>query len=458
MSPQFHTQHIALAAITPHPDNPRRHSKAQIKRIADSITAFGFRVPVVVDAQRRLICGHARVEAARLLKMESVPALLADDLDDAQVRAFMIADNRLSELSEWDDQILAEQLKFLTEQDLEFDIETIGFDWGDIEHRVLALDDEQEHDSSADEIPDEPDVPIVTRPGDLWLCGDGDHAHRILCADCTEPASYTRVLAEHEAALVFTDPPYNLPASTIGGVCAADHGNFEMAAGEMSPDEFTAFLGTVMDRLIEHSEPGSIHYLCMDWRHAREMLEAGQVRYAELKNLCVWAKDRPGMGTFYRSQHELVFVFKRGPKDAPHRNHFGLGEHGRTRSNVWRHPSARSFDATDGDPASREALTLHPTIKPVRLIEDALLDCSRRGDIVLDPFLGSGSTLIACEKAKRVCAGIELAPRYVDVAITRWQRWTGRDAIHPESGRTFEEIAADRTNANDETAKEAARG
>ncbi len=212
-----------------------------------------------------------------------------------------------------------------------------------------------------------------------------------------------------------------------------------MGSGEMTPEEFQEFLRVVMRQLCSFSEPGSIHYHFMDWRHASEILAAGKAEYTELKNLCVWVKDRAGMGSFYRSQHELVFAFKHG--DAPHPNHFELGQHGRMRSNVWSYPSARSFDAADGDPQSAEALRLHPTIKPVRLIEDALQDCSRRGEFVLDPFLGSGSTLIACEKASRLLAGVEISPRYVDVAIARWQRWTGGDAIHEESGQTFAELS-----------------
>ncbi len=432
---------LALNDIIPHPANPRAHSPKQIKQIAASITAFGFRVPVLVDAQHRLIYGHARVEAARLLKMESVPALLADDLDDAKVRAFMVADNRLAELSTWDDRALAEQLKFLSEQDLDFNLETIGFDYGDIEHRILGLE-EVDDDKDADGLPAADDVPAVTRTGDVWLCGEGDTAHRVLCADATDSDSYERLLGERRASMVFTDPPYNIPARTIGRVCAGDHGDFAMAAGEMTPDEFTAFLQDVMERIVGCSVPGAIHFLCMDWRHMTEMLSAGESRYAELKNLCVWVKDRPGMGTFYRGQHELVFAFKCGPNDAKHLNHFGLGEHGRTRSNVWCYPSARSFDAEEGDPSASEALSMHPTVKPVRMIEDAVLDCSRRGEVVLDPFLGSGSTMIACEKARRVCAGLELSPRYVDVAVARWQAWTGQSAVHESTGMTFAERAA----------------
>ncbi|MAO22301.1 MAG: DNA methylase N-4 [Phycisphaerae bacterium] len=447
MTTELRIEQIQIDAIIPHPGNPRLHTKKQIRHISRSIEAFGFRIPVVVDRDSRLICGHARVEACRLLSMTRVPAVRVTDLDDVQVRALMIADNRLTEISTWDDKLLGEHLSVLSDLELDFDLECIGFDYGEIEQRILTVEEavgggHEEDDHRSDELPDPDEIIPITRPGDVWIMGEGDRAHRVLCGDCTDPASYKRVLDDRLAAIVFTDPPYNLPAKTIGRVCSGDHGDFAMAAGEMTPEQFTGFLSDVMQRLCEHSEPGSIHYLFMDWRHASEMLAAGSARYADFKNLCVWVKDRPGMGTFYRSQHELVFVFKNGSER--HRNHFGLGEHGRTRSNVWHFPSARSLEASEGDPETREALRLHPTIKPVRLIEEAIIDCSRRGEIVLDPFLGSGSTLIACEKTGRACAGIELAPRYVDVAVTRWQRWTGKDAVHEPTGLTHAQLAESR--------------
>lgn len=440
MNTELHIEQIKIDEITSHPSNPRVHPKKQIRQIAESIKAFGFRMPVIVDQNTRLICGHARIEACKAIGMDRVPSLRVTDLSDAQIRALMIADNRLTEISTWDDQLLGEHLKILSDLELDFDIECIGFDYGEIEQRILGIEEAiagegaADHDE-ADELPEDQSLTPVTLPGDLWILGDGQQAHRLLCADCTDPVSYQRLLGDQHAAMVFTDPPYNLPARSIGQVCAGEHGDFAMGAGEMSSAEFTAFLGSVMERLCKVSITGSIHYLFMDWRHATEMLAAGNTHYSELKILCVWVKDRPGMGSFYRSQHELVFVFKHGTDR--HRNHFGLGENGRTRSNVWCFPSARSLDAADGDPESREALKLHPTIKPVRLIEEAIMDCSRRGEIVLDPFLGSGSTLIACEKSKRMCAGIELAPRYIDVAITRWQQWTGNEAVHEQTGKAY---------------------
>ncbi len=431
---------IDISNIQPHPENPRTHSKKQIRQIGESIKAFGFRMPVIVDQQTRLVCGHARLEACKLIGMTHVPSVRVTDLSDEQIRALMVADNRLSELSTWDDQLLGEHLKVLSELDLDFDIESIGFDYGEIEQRVLVLDEvDEDEDDGSEEFPDPASIDPVTRPGDLWQLGQ----HRILCGDSTDSHSYARLLEDQQASMIFTDPPYNLAAKSIGQVCADEHGDFAMGAGEMSAAEFTEFLGSVMERLCSVSKQGSIHYLCMDWRHMTEMLTAGNRHYSELKNVCVWVKDRPGMGTFYRSQHELVFVFKHG--DQRHQNHFGLGEHGRTRSNVWSYPSVRGLNSEDGDP-ERDALSLHPTIKPVRMIEDAILDCSRRGEIVLDPFLGSGSTLIACEKAKRVCAGIELSPKYVDVAISRWQQWTGKHAVHAACGSHYNELAESRMN------------
>ncbi len=443
MTSQMNIEHVLVNDLKPHPSNPRVHPKKQIRQIAESIKAFGFRMPVIIDQDNRLICGHARTEACKLIGLELVPAVRVTDLDDAQIRGLMIADNRLTEISTWDDQLLGEHLKVLSDLDLNFDIECIGFDYGEIEHRIseieLAADGSanQEHDH-ADDLPDDSTFAQVTQPGDLWLLGKGESAHRLLCGDSTELNSYHRLLGDRRVSMIFADPPYNLPARSIGQVCADDHGDFAMGSGEMNSGEFTEFLGSVMKQLCAYSASGSIHYLFMDWRHMQEMLAAGNSHYSELKNLCVWVKDRPGMGTFYRSQHELVFVFKHS--DDPHQNNFKLGEHGRTRSNVWHFPSVRGLNPNDGDPAG-DALQLHPTIKPVRLIEEAILDCSRRGKIVLDPFLGSGSTLIACEKTKRTCVGIELSPRYMDVAITRWQHWTGQQAIHESYGRTFNDIA-----------------
>jgi len=414
------------------------HTRKQIRQIANSIRQFGFRSPILIDDDNRTICGHARVQACALLGMTTIPALRISDLSEEQIRGLMIADNRLTDLSNWDDELLAQNLKILSDLDLDFDFETIGFDYGEIEQRILGLESTGTPDDEADDIPRMSDVPVVSQSGDLWHLGE----HHVFCGDSMDASSYERLLGLRRATMIFTDPPYNLSARHIGQVCSKAHGQFEMASGEMSSDAFRAFLDTAMGHFCDYSESGSIHFVCMDWRHMLEILVAGKDRYSELRNVCVWVKDRPGMGAFYRSQHELVFVFKNG--DAPHHNNFGLGQYGRTRSNVWSYPSIRSLGPEGGDPGGDVALQLHPTVKPVQLIQDAILDCSRRGDIVLDPFLGSGSTLIACEKAGRILFGMEIAPRYIDTAIRRWEEWTERSAVHAETRLTFSELAGQR--------------
>ncbi|MES2476442.1 MAG: DNA methyltransferase [Verrucomicrobiota bacterium] len=430
MNTALHIESILVSKLVPHGQNPRKHSKKQIRQIADSIRTFGFKVPVLIDAHDRLICGHGRIEACKLLEIDRVPAIRTDDFNEAQIRAYMIADNRLTENSEWDDVLLAENFRILIDLDLDFDVEITGFDYGDIEK--LLIEDEEQSQSDEPPVRDPTDLPAVARIGDVWLLGK----HRIVCGDSLDPEAYATLMPTGaKAAIVFTDPPYNLPAKDIGKTCETSHGDFAMGSGEMTPAEFTAFLATVFTRLKENSKSGSIHYICMDWRHASELLSAGNQTYEEFKNLCVWAKTTGGMGTFYRSQHELVFVFKSG--QGKHQNHFKLGEHGRYRSNVWSYPSVMHLKEKDGDKSGRDALRLHPTIKPVALIEDVLRDCSRRNEIVLDAFLGSGSTLIAAEKTERICYGIELSPRYMDVAITRWQDWTGNDAVHSETRLTY---------------------
>ena len=417
-------ENIDVTAFHPHPQNPRKHSKKQIAQIAESIKTFGFKVPVLIDESNRLICGHGRVEACKLLGWEEMPAIRATDLNEEKIRAYMIADNRLTENSEWDEALLGENFKLLSELELDFDLEVIGFDYGDIE-KFINFEEEEELPKEETVIsPDQ--APQVAKEGDLWELGE----HRIYCGDSLEEESYDTLFSgtRKKASIVFTDPPYNLPARDIGQTCAEQHGDFAMGSGEMSSQEFSSFLRQIFEHLRVRTSSGSIHYICMDWRHATELLEAGSQVYEELKNTCIWVKNTGGMGTFYRSQHELVFVYKNGK--GKHQNHFKLGQHGRYRSNVWNYPSVMHLKDKDGDKSGKDALKLHPTIKPVAMIEDVLKDCSRRKEIVLDAFLGSGSTLIAAEKTKRICYGVELAPRYVDVAIHRWQEWTGKTAIN----------------------------
>jgi DNA modification methylase len=439
--PPLIIQDRPIDALVLDPRNPRRHSRRQVKQIAHSIESFGFIVPVVVDGHNKVLAGHGRVLAARRLGWRELPTVCLEHLSETQSRAFMIADNRLTETSDWDDRLLAETLIELSGADLTFDIEATGFSTGEIDLRIEGLSDSANDDvDPADAMPD-PDTQVpISKLGGLWLLD----RHRVICADALEARSYSRLFQGERAAMGFTDPPYNVRISGhASGLGRIQHREFAMAAGEMSETEFIGFLMTSTAHMVQYSVNGAIHYICMDWRHAREMLAAGEASFTELKNICVWAKPNAGMGSFYRSQHEFVFVFKSGR--GSHRNNVELGRHGRHRSNVWNYPGANSFGrATD----EGHLLALHPTVKPVRLVADAILDCSARGDIVLDPFLGSGSTLIAAERTGRRCYGIEIDPLYVDTIIRRWQAYTGEVALRSGDNRSFDELAMEVTRGS----------
>ena len=417
-----------VCELKPYKGNARTHSKKQIAKIAASIEKFGFLGVILIDRDGGIIAGHGRVEAARLLGLTEVPAVRVDHLSAAEIRAYVIADNRLAELAGWDRDLL--KIEFEALCDLDFDVALTGFETGEID---LLLDGESSASSSADDaLPEESDSPVVSRPGDLW-CLD---RHRLLCGDARDLASYERLLDGEKAHLVFADPPYNVAVDGhVSGNGKTCHREFVMGSGEMSPSAFTGFLKTVFGHLSAATHDGSIHYVCMDWRHLMEVLTAGEA-YAELKNLIVWDKTTAGMGSFYRSQHELVLVFKNGA--APHINNFGLGETGRYRTNVWSYPGLNA-----GGAKRRELLALHPTVKPAALVADAIRDCSKRGQIVLDPFVGSGTTLIAAERTGRRGFGMDLDPAYVDTAIRRYEALTGKIA-RLATGESFAEVAADR--------------
>jgi DNA modification methylase len=417
-----------IAELSPDPKNPRTHSRKQVDQIAKSINTFGFNVPILVDARLNVVAGHGRLLACRKLGWKEVPTIGLDHLSAAQAKAFLIADNRLTENSEWNDRLLAEAFQELSLLDLDFSLDATGFELPDIDLRIESLNaPEEEEDDSADQLP-AASGPAVTRPGDVWQLGP----HRIICGSALDAATYAQLLGDDKAALVFTDPPYNVPVDGhVSGNGAVRHREFAMATGEMSESEFTQFLRNACSLLAAHSAPGSIHYVCMDWRHVGELTAAGKGAYAELVNICVWVKHNGGMGSLYRSQHELVFVFKAA--GGSHVNNVQLGRFGRSRTNVWSYRGINNFGGQSGE---GDLLAMHPTVKPVALVADAILDCSRRGDRVLDAFLGSGSTLIACERTGRTCRGIELDPLYVDTAIRRWQRYSGREAVDA-NGTTF---------------------
>jgi DNA modification methylase len=420
--------------LKPDPRNPRLHSKKQIRQIASSIETFGFNVPVLVDAELKVICGHGGLLACRELGWSEVPTLCLDHLTPAQTRAFMIADNRLTEIAIWDDRLLAQQLQELSVLGLYFSLEVTGFEVPEIDLPIASLDDMPEQDDDpADAVPEVSAEPAISQIGDLWLLG----RHRVLCGNALDSEAFATLMGEERAAMVFTDPPYNVPIEGhASGLGAIHHRPFPMASGEMDKAAFTAFLGRACRNLAAFSAGGSLHYVCMDWRHLDELLTAGGEAYGELKNVCVWIKDNPGMGSLYRSQHELVFVFKQ--RGGSHRNNVQLGQFGRNRSNVWRYPGANSFARST---AEGNLLALHPTVKPVAMVADAILDCSARGEIVLDAFLGSGTMVIAAERVGRRCCGLELDPCYLDTAIRRWQTLTGGNARHVASDRSFDDLA-----------------
>jgi DNA modification methylase len=417
------------------PDNPRQHSPRQIRQIARSIEAFGFNVPVLIDANLKVIAGHGRVLACQQLGQLEVPTIALEHLTEAQARAFMIADNRLTEISVWDDALLARQLKELSELDLEFSLEATGFEMGEIDLRIEGLDQPQVGDDPADVQPAAATGPAVSKAGDLWLLDK----HRVYCGSALDKAAYAAVMNDKKAAMIFADPPYNVAIEgNVSGLGSVHHREFAMASGEMSEAEFTAFLNRTCALLARFSMEGSLHFICMDWRHMAELLAAGKAVYSELKSLCVWAKDNAGMGSLYRSQHELVFVFKHGQER--HRNNVQLGQYGRNRSNLWRYPGVNSFARSTDE---GNLLALHPTVKPVALVADAILDCTARGEIVLDGFLGSGTTVIAAERTGRRCYGLELDALYVDTIVRRWQSFTGGSAHHAQTGKTFAELVAE---------------
>jgi DNA methylase/ParB/Sulfiredoxin domain len=423
----------ALSGIRLDPKNPRAHSPHQVRQIAKSIRTFGFTVPVLLDRDNNVVAGHGRILACQQLGWATVPTISLAHLTPAQAKAYLIADNRLTENSEWDDRLLGEAFQELSLLDLDFDLDITGFELAEIDLRIEGLNEaDPEEDDPADQIPVATGLG-VTKPGDVWLLGK----HSIICGSAIEPATYDTLLEGDKAVLVFTDPPYNVPVNGhVSGKGAVQHREFAMASGEMTKAEFTTFLRQTCTLLATNSQPGAVNFICMDWRHLGELLAAGEAAYSELLNLCVWVKHNGGMGSLYRSQHELVLVFKNG--NTPHCNNVQLGKFGRNRTNVWSFPAINNFGrATD----EGNLLAMHPTVKPVALVADAILDCSQRGDVVLDAFLGSGSTLIACERSGRICRGIEIDPLYVDTAIRRWQKHTGATAVRASDKRSFDDCA-----------------
>ncbi|MBA4274950.1 MAG: DNA methylase N-4 [Alphaproteobacteria bacterium] len=421
-------RHLPTESLNPYANNPKLHPEKQVRQIAACMRECGFINPIIVDKDNVIIAGHGRYAAAKLLGLKEVPTIVVDHLTDAQVRAYRLADNQLALNSGYDNDLLKIELVTLAEMDLSFDLEITGFETAEID---LLLDGPVEpKPDPADAVPEVAPV-AVTQPGDIWQLGK----HRLICGDSTKPETYAALMQGDKAQAIITDPPYSVPIQ--GHVCGLGkikHREFLMGGGEMTDPEFDAFLEAFMANCVAHSVDGSLHYVFIDWRHVYNVIGAGRQHYSELKNICVWAKLNGGMGAMYRSQHEMVVLFKNGT--APHINTIQLGKYGRYRTNVWTFAGVNSFGK------QQEDLKMHPTVKPVAMLAEAIKDCTRRKQIVLDPFGGSGSTLIACEDSGRLARCIELDPLYCDVIIRRWQQHTGGEAVHVASGMTFAQIEA----------------
>lgn len=418
---------IKISDLKPWANNARIHSKKQIKQLTKSISEFGFTNPVLIDENLNILAGHGRVLAAEKLKMESVPCVKLAHMNRAQKQAYVLADNKLAINAGWDEELLAQELEALMALDVDFDVQLTGFSIAEVDIII---------ESVAVEEPDNPDDDILPSPdeslpecflGDLWQLG----IHRLICGDALDTNVVSQLMEGAVAQMIFTDPPYNVKID--GNVCGKGdikHKEFDMASGEMSSSEFTEFLRKAFENQIAYSCDGSIHFICMDWRHLTEILSAGGI-YTELKNLITWVKDNGGMGTFYRSRHELILAFKNGT--APHINTFELGQYGRYRTNVWEYKGMNSRSAD-----RLKELKMHPTVKPVQMIADAIKDVSARGGIVLDLFGGSGSTLIAAHKTGRRAYLAELDPQYCGVIIKRWEAFSKDEAILINRSETTE--------------------
>jgi DNA modification methylase len=424
-------EHRPIAELRAAGRKTRHHDKRQMAAIKASITQFGFVSPVLIDAAGRILAGNARVEAAKALGMTTVPTVVIDHLTPEEQRAFVLADNRLAELGKWNKEALQLELEELSLLDLDFSLEITGFSLPEIEAIRFGVGGS---DPGDDDLPDLK-AEVTSRLGDVWRLGQ----HRLLVEDATSPEALARLLAGDLARVVFTDPPYNVPIE--GHVTSAKgHGEFVQASGEMSDAQFTAFLIQVMQQIDQSLVDGGLAYVCMDWRHMEHVLSAARTAGLDLLNICVWDKGAAGMGSFYRSQHELVCVLKKGK--AAHSNTVKLGTSGRNRSNVWAYEGVIGFGA---DKARERAM--HPTVKPMALVKDALLDSSKRGDLVLDLFGGSGTTLIAAERSGRRCRMMELDPKYADVIIRRWEAMSGQEAVHEHLGLTFRSVSFGRPKA-----------
>ncbi len=422
-------QWISTKAVKPYARHARNHNKRSIEKIKKIIAHYGQLVPIIVDPNNVIIDGHAVWQSMSELGSDTIAVVVVNGRSDPEVKALRLALNRIPSDAAWDNERVREELQELV--NLSFDLELTGFDAIEIDH-LLEVDLPKLNLADDGEQISKPKGPAITAFADIWICG----RHRIGCGDAQDQSLVERIAVQEQARMCFIDPPYNLPiAGFVSGKGHIKHREFLRGAGELSPDQFITLLTKSLAVLRQVTADGALIYACMDWRHIYELLDAGRHCNLELFNLCVWAKTNAGMGSLYRSQHELICVFKTG--SASHTNNVELGRHGRSRTNLWTYRGMNVFGAD-----RKELLASHPTVKPVLMIADAMRDVTKRGDAVLDTFLGSGSTLMAAEEIGRVCFGVELDPLYVDVAVRRWQQKTGRDAVHLDTGELFDDRSA----------------
>lgn len=415
-----------VAELLAYPGNLRVHNRSQKRKLRACLQKFGVVTPIIINDDNVVVDGHAVLKEWTELGNDQIPVVVVRGRGSLDVRALRLALNRIPQDAKWNQpQLKAEVQDFL---EIAYDVSITGFDQVEID-MVLATDDVPS--GAVEDAPPRPNpnALAVSKLGDLWILGK----HRITCGDSRNAATLARLMGSTAAQMVFTDPPFNVPVRTISGLGKHKHREFEMASGEMTRDEFTLFLQTFLEGALVHLRDGGLAYVCMDWKHQWELLTAADNLGLRQMNLCVWSKTTPGMGSFYRSSHELIHIFKKG--DAPHVNNFELGKNGRSRSNVWTY-RGMNVPGAERD----ELLALHPTVKPRALVADAIKDVTRRNDVVLDPFLGSGTTVIAAEDTGRRCYGIELDPLYIDTAIRRWQAHTGGEAILAGTETTFDEL------------------
>jgi DNA modification methylase len=405
----------------------RRRDAVQGAKIDASVAKFGICRPVLITADYTIVEGHGLWESAKRLGVTEIPCIVIDHLDANELRLLRIALNRLGETGAWEVDALRIEFEELTL--LGEDLVLTGFEMAEID--TLLLEDSEAGDDELD-APPSPPLVAISQPGDIWVLGD----HRLIQGDARDPAVFSQLMCGELATLILTDEPFNVP--NLGHVTGnADHREFAVAHGEMSREEFSAFNCAWMSLALGHLADGGLLATFIDWRSIELVLECGRGLGLELLNLIVWAKTNGGQGSLWRSAHELLPVFKKG--EAPHINNVELGKHGRWRSNVWTYPGASSLGSD-----SRDGLALHPTVKPRSLLEDALLDVTNRGDIVIDCFAGSGSTLLAAEAVGRRSRAVEIDGPYCDLIIQRWRQMTGHDAVLAATGETFEEVSSRR--------------